>query len=58
MITFIDQNTAKKKKFFHQVFHPGGLQKISTNPEIIPDLYTFTEEILVGKLQNRHDFCW
>ena len=54
-IIFIDQHS-KKKIFFHQVFQQGCLQKISANLQITPDLRTFTEEILNGKLQNFQNF--
>ena len=43
MIIFIHQHSAGNKSF-HQVFHQGCLQKISTNWQITPDLSTFTEE--------------
>ena len=55
MNIFIDQNFAKKKKF-HQTFHQRCLQKFSANPHILPDLPTFAEEILNGKLQNSQNF--
>ena len=45
-------NTPKKNKFFHQVFHQGCIQKVSTNSQIAPDLRTFSEEMLDGRLQS------
>ena len=52
---FLLSNTLQKKKF-DQVFHEGSFQKISANLQITPDLCTFTEELLSGKLQNFQDF--
>ena len=54
-IIFIDQHSAKNK-FFQQAFNQGCFPKISKNPQIMPDLRTFTEEICNENIQNLQKF--
>ena len=59
-VIFIDQDSAKKKKLlsFTEDLNVFGrcLQKLSTNPQITPDLLIFTEKMLTGKPQNLQNF--
>ena len=54
--------TPQKYNFLHQIFNQECLQRISTNPQIKPNLHKFTEEILDGKPQNLqiflHEMCF
>lgn len=47
-----------RKKKFHQVFLQKFNQKISSKSQVTPDLCTFTEVILFGRLQNLQNFPW